>query len=206
MMMCKILKEDRKGLIKNMEDENEIREKMIAIIREKARQCYSDRIVDYGTNPGNRGIIEDSDGYAEEKNECGGNIKMFLRVKGGKIEESRFVASGCIFTVAACNAATEMAKGKTIQDCLKINRRSIIAYLGGMPEDHAECAFLAALVFQRALRLYCYQQKNIGHLTFIEFAFTKMDRLYYITCVGRRSGGFHRRDMRGSSLQGKERI
>jgi|GEM_PF-241540 len=160
MMMCKILKEDRKGLIKNMEDENEIREKMIAIIREKARQCYSDRIVDYGTNPGNRGIIEDSDGYAEEKNECGGNIKMFLRVKGGKIEESRFVASGCIFTVAACNAATEMAKGKTIQDCLKINRRSIIAYLGGMPEDHAECAFLAALVFQRALRNYIVTNKK----------------------------------------------
>lgn len=137
-----------------MKDENEIREKMIALIRDKARQCYSDKVVDYGTNPGNSGKIQDPDGYAEEKNECGGNIEMFLRVKDGKIEESRFVASGCIFTVAACNAATEMAKGKPIQDCLKINRRSIINHLGGLPEDHMECAFLAALVFQRAVRSY----------------------------------------------------
>jgi nitrogen fixation NifU-like protein len=135
-----------------MKDENEIREKMIAIIHEKARQRFSDRIVDYGTNPGNRGTIEDPDGYAGEKGECGGNIEMFLRVKEGRIEESRFVASGCIFTVAACNAATEMAKGKKIQDCLRINRRSIVEHLGGLPKDHIECAFLAALVFQRALR------------------------------------------------------
>jgi len=145
-----------------MEDENEIREKMIAIIREKARQCYSDRIVDYGTNPINCGAIKDPDGYAEEKNECGGNIQMFLRVKDGKIEESKFVASGCIFTVAACNAATEMARGKTIQDCLKINQTSIITHLGGLPEDHMECAFLAALVFQRALRNYIVTNKKKG--------------------------------------------
>lgn len=137
-----------------MEGEDEIREKMIAIIRRKARQCFSDRIVDYGTNPGNRGTIQDPDGYAEERGECGGNIEMFLRIKKGRIEESKFVAGGCVFTVAACNAATEMAKGKKIQDCLRINRRSIIEHLGGLPEDHRECAFLAALVFQRALRSY----------------------------------------------------
>jgi nitrogen fixation NifU-like protein len=137
-----------------MEDENVIREKMIALLRDKARQCFSDRIVDYGTKPGNSGRIQNPDGYAEEKNECGGNIEMFLRVKDGRIEESRFVASGCIFTVAACNAAAEMAKGKTIRDCLKVNRRAIIDHLGGLPKDHIECAFLAALVFQRALRSY----------------------------------------------------
>jgi hypothetical protein len=45
-----------------------------------------------------------------------------------------------------------MAKGKKIQDCLRINRRSIVEHLGGLPKDHIECAFLAALVFQRALR------------------------------------------------------
>jgi nitrogen fixation NifU-like protein len=151
---------ERIGL--TMEDENEIREKMIAIIREKARQCYSDRIVDYGTNPVNCGAIKDPDGYAEGKNECGGNIGMFLRVKDGKIEESKFVANGCIFTVAACNAATEMARGKTIQGCLKINQTSIATHLGGLPEDHMECAFLAALVFQRALRNYIVTNKKQG--------------------------------------------
>jgi nitrogen fixation NifU-like protein len=143
-----------KGFMRKMEDENEIRDKMTAIIREKARQRYSDKIVDYGTNPENRGTMQDPDGYAEDKSDCGGNIAMFLRVKAGKIAEAKFIAKGCIFTVAACNAAAEMAKGKTIHDCVKINRRSIIEHLGGLPKDHVACAFLAALVFQRALRSY----------------------------------------------------
>ena len=148
-----------------MEDENDIRNKMMAIIREKARQRYSDKVVDYGTNPENRATMQDPDGYAEAKSECGGNVAMFLRVKEGKIAEAKFVASGCIFTVAACNAATEMAKGKTIHECLKINRRSIIEHLGGLPKDHMACAFLAALIFQRALRSYIIagrKEQDIG--------------------------------------------
>jgi nitrogen fixation NifU-like protein len=137
-----------------MEDESKIIENMTAILREKARELYPEKIFDYGRNPENYGSIDSPDGYAEKSDECGKEIKMFLRVKHGRVDDSRFIAEGCIFTVAACNAAAEMSKGKTIRECLKINRSSISEHLGGLPQDHGHCALLAALLFQKALRNY----------------------------------------------------
>jgi NifU-like protein involved in Fe-S cluster formation len=85
---------------------------------------------------------------------------MFLRVRNGKVEESRFTAEGCIFTVAACNAAAEMSRGRTIPECLKISRSSISEHLGSLPHDHSHCALLAALLFQKALRNYLETNKK----------------------------------------------
>lgn len=137
-----------------MEDENEIREKMIAILRDKAKTIYSEKIVDYGSNPQNYGTIDSPDGYAKMPDKCGKDLEVFLRMEREKVKESKFIAEGCIFTVASCNAATEMAKGKTIQDCLRINWSSIMDHLGGLPVDHANCALNAAVIFQKALRNY----------------------------------------------------
>ena len=133
---------------------------MQAILREKAREIYPEKVFDYGTSPQNYGAMDCPDGYAEKPDECGRDIKMFLRVQNGKVEESRFTAHGCIFTVAACNAAAEMSKGKTIRECLKINRSSISEHLGGLPRDHSHCALLAALLFQKALRSYIAKSKE----------------------------------------------
>jgi nitrogen fixation protein NifU and related proteins len=141
-------------------DDDKILENMQAILREKAREVYPEKIFDYGTNPQNYGAIDSPDGYAEKPDECGRNIKMFLRVQHGKVEESRFTAHGCIFTVAACNAAAEMSRGRTIRECLKINRSSISEHLGGLPRDHGHCALLAALLFQKALRSYIVKNKE----------------------------------------------
>ncbi len=142
-----------------MEDESKIIESMSAILREKARELYPEKVYVYGTNPQNYGAIDSPDGYAEKTDECGKYIKMSLRVKDGRVDNSRFIAEGCIFTVAACNAAAEMSKGKTIRECLKINRSSISEHLGGLPHDHSHCAFLAALLFQKALRNYIEKNK-----------------------------------------------
>ena len=142
-----------------MEDESKIIESMSAILREKARGLYPEKVYVYGTNPQNYGVIDSPDGYAEKTDECGKDIKMSLRVKNGRVDNSRFIAEGCIFTVAACNAAAEMSKGKTIRECLKINRSSISEHLGGLPHDHSHCAFLAALLFQKALRNYIERNK-----------------------------------------------
>jgi nitrogen fixation NifU-like protein len=143
-----------------MDDENEILENMKAILHEKARELYPETVFDYGTNPENYGVINSPDGYAEKSDEHGRNVQMFLRVRHGKIEESRFTAEGCIFTVAACNAAAEMSRGRTIRECLKINRSSISEHLGGLPYDHSHCALLAALLFQKALRSYMEKNKK----------------------------------------------
>jgi len=135
-----------------MEEDIEIIEKMNAILREKAKEIYSEKIVDYGSNPQNYGTIDRPDGYARMPDECGKDVEMFLRVEQGKIEDSKFTAGGCIFTVASCNAAAEMSKGKTLHECLRINVSSIVEHLGNLPKDHVHCAMFAALIFQRALR------------------------------------------------------
>jgi nitrogen fixation NifU-like protein len=143
-----------------MEDENKIIEKMEALLREKARKVYSEKIVDYGTNPKNYGAMDNPDGYAKESDDCGKDVEMFIRVINDRVEESKFVAGGCIFTVASCNAAAEMSQGKTIPECFTITQRSILAHLGGLPVDHVHCALFGALIFQRALRDYILKNKK----------------------------------------------
>lgn len=143
-----------------MDDDSKIIEEMVAILQEKAKQLYPAKVVDYGSNPKNYGAIDSPDGYAVMPDECGKNVEMFLRLRNGKVEESKFIAEGCIFTVAACNAATEMSQGKAWQECLRINQSSIMDHLGGLPQDHMHCALFAALVFQRALKDYIIKNKK----------------------------------------------
>jgi len=79
---------------------------------------------------------------------------MFLRVRDGKINDIRFTTDGCVFTIAASSVATEMAKGKTFAQCIKINQSTILEKIGKVPDDHEHCAYLAALTFHRAMRDY----------------------------------------------------
>lgn len=143
-----------------MDDESAIKEKMEALLREKAKEVYSEKIVDYGTNPKNYGTIDSPEGYAKEPDDCGKDVEMFIRMRDGKVEESKFIAAGCIFTIAACNAAAVMSRGKTIPECFTITQSSILTHLGGLPVDHVHCALLGALVFQRALKDYILKNKK----------------------------------------------
>ncbi|MBN2255375.1 MAG: iron-sulfur cluster assembly scaffold protein [Deltaproteobacteria bacterium] len=85
---------------------------------------------------------------------------MFLRAGNGKIKEVTFITDGCVFTIAACGAASKMSQGKAIRDCLKINQGSILEHLEGMPKDHEHCALLAAMTFHRALRNFIINRKH----------------------------------------------
>ena len=135
-----------------MKTDRQIEEIMMGMAYEKAVKIYSELLVEHGTNPRNYGAIEHPDGYAKITGDCGDTVEMFLRVKNGKIEESKFSTDGCMFSIAACSVATEMAKGKTVPGCIGINQSAILDHLGKMPKDHEHCALLAAMVMQNALR------------------------------------------------------
>lgn len=143
-----------------MEEEKVIVENMVALLREKAKKVYSERIVSYGTNPLYRGTMDNPDGYAREEDDEGRSVEMSLRVKDGKVEEVKFMAEGCMFTVAACNAVASMAHGKSLRDCFGINVSSILRHLERLPIDHYHCALLAARLFQKALGHYRGRQKR----------------------------------------------
>jgi nitrogen fixation NifU-like protein len=141
-------------------EEEKIRKEMMDLLLEKTKDLFSEKVIDYGTNPRNYGAMEKPEGYAKITGPCGDTVEIFLRVKKGRIEDIRYTTDGCMTSHAAVSAATVMAKGKAPKDCIRINQRSILDHLGGMPEDAKHCALLAATTLHRALRNFAVGKKN----------------------------------------------
>jgi nitrogen fixation NifU-like protein len=142
------------------EDEDislEILKKLFAV----TGKSYSEKLIDYGTKPENARPLEKHDGYGKlTADDCGDVVEVWLRVRDGKIEEATFQTTGCLPTCASVAAATALARGRPVRDCLRITQSAIIEELGGMPEPDRHCALLAARAFQRALRSYVTGKKS----------------------------------------------
>ena len=141
-------------------EEDKIRKEMMDLLLEKTKNLFSERVIDYGTNPRNCGTMEKPDGYAKITGPCGDTVEIFLRVKSGRIEDVRYTTDGCMTSHAAVSAATVMAKGKAPKDCIRINQSSILEHLGGMPEEARHCALLAATTLHRALRNFAVGRRR----------------------------------------------
>ena len=124
----------------------------IRMLREVLGSQYSEKVIDYGTRPRNCGVMQDPDAYAKVKGPCGDTVEIFLRAKSGRIVDIRYTTDGCMTSHAAVSAATEMAKGKSLRECIRVNQTAILEHLGGMPEESRHCALLAAKTLQKALR------------------------------------------------------
>ncbi|MFB3925847.1 MAG: iron-sulfur cluster assembly scaffold protein [Syntrophales bacterium] len=142
-----------------MEDEK-IKEEILKILYDKIGRRYSEKVIDYGTAPRNNGTMSDPDGYAKFTGPCGDTVEIFLRVKNGKIEDIRYTTDGCMTSHAAVSAATEMAKGKSLRECLRISQSTILDHLGGLPESDQHCALLASTTLHKALRNYAVGKKR----------------------------------------------
>ncbi len=126
-----------------------------AQILEEIRRIYSPAVIDHWQNPRNLRPMEEPDGYAKNTGSCGDTMEMFLRVKGDKIVECTFQTDGCGTTIASGSAATELASGKSLVEALAAaGAGEILKALGGLPEDSAHCAVLAAETLRRALADY----------------------------------------------------
>ncbi|MFH1079181.1 MAG: iron-sulfur cluster assembly scaffold protein [Pseudomonadota bacterium] len=128
--------------------------------RESGEVFFSDRMMDYGMNPAHFGDMNRPDSRARITGPCGDTVDIYLRIMEGKIEEVKFMTDGCMFSIAACNAASHLATGKTLQQCLGIDQRSIIEHLSGLPEDHVHCALLAATTLHKAVNDYTLKNKT----------------------------------------------
>ncbi len=142
-----------------MKTDRAIEEIMLGMVREKAIDIYSETMVEYGVNPPNYGAITDPDGYAKITGPCGDTVEMFVRMRNGTVEEATFNTDGCMFSIAACSVAAEMAKGKTFSGCIGVNQSAILKRLEKMPADHEHCALLAAMTLQKALK-HCIDKQR----------------------------------------------
>ena len=95
---------------------------------------YSDKVMDHFANPRNVGEIEDADGIGEVGNaKCGDIMKMYIKVNNGIITDVKFKTFGCGAAVATSSIATEMIKGKSIDDALKVTNKAVVEALEGLP-------------------------------------------------------------------------
>jgi nitrogen fixation NifU-like protein len=113
---------------------------------------FSDRVLDYGTEPRNYGSLANPDGYAKYKGPCGDTVEMFLLVADGRVTGASFRTDGCTPAVASASAVTILVTGKTLWECVRIDPEAVLAHLGGLPEDSRHCALLAVRTLRRALR------------------------------------------------------
>jgi len=144
-----------------MKEERDIALEILKKLFAVTGKSYSEKLIDYGTSPENARPLEKHDGYGRiSADDCGDVVEVWLRVRDGKVEEATFQTTGCLPTCASVAAATALARGRSVRDCLKITQSAIIEELGGMPEPDHHCALLAARAFQRALRSYVTGKKS----------------------------------------------
>jgi nitrogen fixation protein NifU and related proteins len=121
---------------------------------------YTEILMDHFKNPRNQGEIKNPDGVGEVGNPvCGDMMKIYIKVGKNKkgeeiIEDIKFQTLGCGAAIASSSMLTEMAKGKTIEDALKISREEIAGKLGGMPKEKIHCSVLAAAGLKKAVADY----------------------------------------------------
>ena len=120
---------------------------------------YSEKVMDHFTHPRNVGEIPDADGVGEVGNAvCGDIMKMYLKVKDGIIVDAKFKTFGCGAAVATSSMATEMVKGKTIEEAMKLTNKAVMEALDGLPPVKVHCSLLAEEAVHAAL--WDYAQKH----------------------------------------------
>ncbi|AAB90674.1 Fe-S cluster assembly scaffold protein NifU [Archaeoglobus fulgidus] len=126
---------------------------------------YSDKVFDHFQNPRNVGKIEDADGVGTVGNPvCGDLMTIYIKVKDNRIEDIKFQTFGCAAAIATSSMATEMAKGKTIEEALKITRDAVAEALGGLPKQKMHCSNLAADALRRAIVDYFRKNGKIDKI------------------------------------------
>ncbi len=120
---------------------------------------YSEKVLDHFSNPRNVGEIENADGVGEVGNaKCGDIMKMYIKVDDGIISDVKFKTFGCGAAVATSSMATELIKGKSIDDALKLTNKAVVEALDGLPAVKLHCSVLAEQAIKAALADYYTRQ------------------------------------------------
>lgn len=116
---------------------------------------YSEKVMDHFNNPRNVGEIKDADAIGKVGNPvCGDIIKLYLKIKNGRIEDAKFKTFGCGAAVATSSMVTELIKGKTIEEAMKISKDTVAEALDGLPPVKMHCSNLAADALHNAINSY----------------------------------------------------
>ncbi len=122
---------------------------------------YSKKVMDHFMNPRNVGTIENADGYGKVGNPvCGDLMEMYITVKEDVITDIKFQTFGCGSAIATSSMVTELAKGKRVDEALKITRGDVASELDGLPPQKMHCSNLAADALHEAVKDYLSKKEG----------------------------------------------
>ena len=124
---------------------------------------YSEKVMDHLMHPRNVGVIEDADGIGEVGNaKCGDIMKIYLKIENNIIVDVKFETFGCGSAIASSSMATEMIKGKSIDDAMSLTNQAVTEALDGLPPVKIHCSVLAEEAIKNALKDY-YEKNGIPY-------------------------------------------
>ena len=120
---------------------------------------YNEKVMDVFKNPKNVGEIENPDGTGLVGNaSCGDIMQITLRIENEVITDAKFKTFGCAAAIATSSTATEMIKGMTVEEALKVTNKKVVETLGGLPSQKLHCSVLAEEAIKKAIE--DYKSKN----------------------------------------------
>ena len=124
---------------------------------------YSEKVMDHFKNPRNVGEIPDADGIGEVGNaKCGDIMRMYIKVKDGIITDVKFMTFGCGSAIATSSMATELIKGKPIEEAVELSIKAVVEALDGLPAHKSHCSVLAEEAIKAAVKDY-YDKNGIKY-------------------------------------------
>ncbi|MBE3090582.1 MAG: Fe-S cluster assembly scaffold protein NifU [Actinobacteria bacterium] len=116
---------------------------------------YNEKVMQHFMNPQNVGDIKDADGIGEVGNPvCGDMMTFYIKVKDNKLEDVKFKTFGCGAAIAVSSMVSQIAKGKTLEEALKITNKDVAEELGGLPKNKMHCSNLGADALHAAIKDY----------------------------------------------------
>ena len=123
--------------------------------------AYSEKVMEHFMNPRNVGEIENPDGVGEVGNPvCGDMMTFNIKVKNNRLEDIKFKTLGCGAAIAVSSMVSEMAKGKTLEEAMKITPRSVADELEGLPKNKLHCSNLGDQALNKAIQDYLNKKKK----------------------------------------------
>ena len=130
---------------------------------------YSEKVMDHFQHPRNVGKMEDADGIGEVGNaKCGDIMKIYLKIEDDIIKDVKFETFGCGSAIASSSMATEMIKGKSIHEAMRLTNKAVAEALDGLPAHKMHCSVLAEEAIKAAVKDYydrngiCYDEKDLA--------------------------------------------
>ena len=116
---------------------------------------YSEKVMDHFRNPRNVGVLEDANGIGEVGNaKCGDIMKMYLKIEDDIVKDVKFETFGCGSAIASSSMATELIKGKPVEEARQLTNKAVAEALDGLPDYKMHCSVLAQEAIEAALKDY----------------------------------------------------